>query len=79
MSIVVAVAGIIGALVGGTAMALASKPKTPSFPGELPGTGALTEDETKKAASKRLFRAGLISTSPTGLGSKETLATTRLQ
>jgi hypothetical protein len=39
----------------------------------------MAPDEVKDKAKKRLFRAGIISTTPTGLGGYETLATTRLK
>lgn len=56
-----------------------SAPSAPSAP-SAKDTGALAPDEVKKAASKRLFRAGIIATSPTGVGdNNEPLASARLR
>jgi len=75
---------LLGVAAGaGTAMAMSSSRKSsaPSAPAiAAPDTGALAPDEVKEAASKRLFRAGIIATSPTGVGdNNEPLASARLR
>lgn len=77
-------ATVIGAGIGVGAAAASGafsrkKSYSSSAPGIDMGTGALTEGEAQAAARKRLFRAGVIATSPTGLGGDESLATTKLR
>jgi hypothetical protein len=61
-----------------------SKPSAPKI--EIPeptDTGKVTENEAKEVSRKRLYRLGLIGTSPTGLTglglSNEPLASARLR
>lgn len=82
-------AAVIGATVIGAGLSLSAavasgafsrkKSGSPSAPSIDKRTGALTEDEARAAAKKRVFRAGIIATSPTGLGGDESLATTKLR
>lgn len=77
-------ATVIGAGIGVGAAAASGafgskKKDSSSAPKMDMGTGALSEGEAQTAAKKRLFRAGVIATSPTGLGSGETLGTTKLR
>ncbi|MCK9324141.1 MAG: hypothetical protein M0P69_01455 [Bacteroidales bacterium] len=81
-------AAIIGATVIGAGLGVRAaasgafgrkKKDSSSAPKMDMGTGALSEGEAQTAAKKRLFRAGVIATSPTGLGSGETLGTTKLR
>lgn len=79
-----AVTSVLGLILGGVALGAASsllapKPSSSDVPGVSADTGAVTDDEAKKLAAKRLFRSGIISTSPTGIGGSETIASTRLR
>lgn len=42
-------------------------------------TGALSEDEAQSAAKKRLFRSGVLFTSPTGLDSNPKTSSAKLR
>ena len=72
----------IAAIAGGTTAAImANQPDTkfPDTPASAQETGKLTEDEAGVTAKKRLYRSGVMFTSPTGLGGQETLASGRLK
>ncbi len=74
-------AAIATAVIGaGVVAGTQGRPKSPTleFP-DAKDTGRVTEEEVKHVAAKRLFRAGIIATSPTGLGVGETTAAGRLR
>ena len=43
------------------------------------GTGALTKEEATSTAKKRAYRAGIISTSPTGLDTQPSTSSVKLK
>jgi len=43
------------------------------------GTGALTKEEATSTAKKRAYRAGIISTSPTGLDTQPSTSSAKLK
>jgi len=78
----IAYAAVASAAVGVASAAGAfGKPGAPKM--EMPkpeDTGKVSEEEAKDVARKRLFRAGIFATSPTGLGGgSEPTATARLR
>lgn len=69
-----------GAVGGAYALGQSQKSSSaPSAPKVSTDTGTLTPDEAKTKATKRLFRAGIVATSPTGIGDDEPLASARLR
>lgn len=79
-------AAIIGSMVIGAGVGVGAAAASGAFnkdesqevaPSE--GTGKITDVEAQEASKKRLFRRGVIATSVQGLGSGETLGTTKLR
>lgn len=74
--------GAIMAIAGGTTAAVMANQqdnKFPDTPASVQETGKITEEEAGVTAKKRLYRSGVMFTSPTGLGGQETLASGRLK